>query len=254
MNQGCEFLLARKQKTKGTRPGSSDSKGAASGAASVPGKHLAACKGKGDVDTSSGSEFELDDDLGIEARYAEVLKEFLVLPPPKLPPEIKRPSNKPPSVAIAESGAASSSSAAAPLEEHPPDLAARGARAGRQFDSEPWGPFSLSPLFRNIGGDRVQFGWGANCYRPDSCHHHRNEDDLADARCQKQVTYGVPGRTQLTDSDCKRLAKAWLILGSTVDGSASDARTQHVKGINPRKLAPDAWTHAELDRMVAELS
>jgi hypothetical protein len=163
-------------------------------------------------------------------------------PPPALHPEPPPDVPEPPALAVSDvggSGGASSSASAAPVAPAMP--VRRPANGPRESESEPWGPFSLAPLKRQVDGVKVQFGWGATCRR------HTDLTDKPGTVCQKQVT-DLSGALTLTE--CKRLVKCWLLLGEGIDNSLSDARTQHVKGVKPAKQGPASWTDAEWGRIM----
>lgn len=107
-------------------------------------------------------------------------------------------------------GAASSSSGDA-------GVPGGGGRGGRQSRVEHWGPFQLAAVF---SGSK-QIGWGATCRR------HTNLTDLpSDPACKKQITFG---REKLSDSECRKRLKRWLLLGVAIDTEATHtARADHV--------------------------
>ena len=138
-----------------------------------------------------------------------------------------------------------------PLEAAPPELAppppppgppepvppppappvAHAARVGRVRRGVPWGPFSLAPVFsaRRGQAELVQTGWGANCH----CH----KDTGSSTRCQRNLTYGGTREELLSDLECQRQLKRWLLRGLEVDRAADNARHQHmsipVRGLGP---------------------
>ena len=96
----------------------------------------------------------------------------------------------------------------------------------------------VAPVFRH-NPTEVQIGWMA------SCHEHCNISDDARAKCVRQIHYGT-GPNRLSDAECRRLAKCWLLLGRDIP-LGDHSRTAHLN-INLRRDAP-AWTEAELDGM-----
>jgi hypothetical protein len=149
-------------------------------------------------------------------------------------------------------GGSASSSGAPPIAEGRANAKAKAKAVGGpaihprgEIANVPFGPFSLSPLSRWVGGEKIHVGWGANCHR------HSNSGDAPHNKCQIQVTYGT-GPRAISDEECRRLAKCWLILGRGVDESSDEARTQHVFGVRPRRDAPPDWSHERLDDLVRE--
>jgi hypothetical protein len=114
----------------------------------------------------------------------------------------------------------------------------------RELVQETWGPFGLSPLTRIVRGERVVFGWGATCRK------HHNVGDKLGTQCKKQISQGQ-GADALSDDECKRLAKCWLLLGRDISDDGPRAREVHLK-VKPKLDAPSSWTHEVLDRLVNE--
>ncbi len=122
--------------------------------------------------------------------------------------------------------------AAEALQHHP-----------RERRSEDWHGFSLAPVYRRTQEGKVQIGWGANC------HCHVNATDGPNApKCQKQITYGT-GSSEISDAECQRLAKCWLVLGMGLP-MTDTCRSDHV-GIRIRKEALTDWTEGRLESLVA---
>ena len=114
----------------------------------------------------------------------------------------------------------------------------------REARDIPWGDFSIAPLFRKTPAGKVQIGWGANC----GCHTNAG-DVVGSTPCQKQVHYGKAGPGQLSDAECRRMAKCWLILGRGIAGDDVEGRTRHVHRVKVRRDAPVAWTEEVLEGM-----
>ena len=64
---------------------------------------------------------------------------------------------------------------------------------------------------------------------------HRNQDDAAATVCKKQITYGS-GKNALTDAECIRRLKQWLLKGLEIDATSPNARQTHVYKMDPRKF------------------
>ena len=145
---------------------------------------------------------------------------------------------------------ASSSSTELPSQQPPvpcsdPSLERplRQRQSGPRFHRrQAWGPWSIAPVFWH-NPTEVQIGWMA------SCHEHCNISDDVRSKCVRQVHYGT-GPNRLSDAECRRLAKCWLLLGRDIP-VGDHSHTAHLK-INLRRDAP-AWTEEELDGMCTAL-
>ncbi len=130
----------------------------------------------------------------------------------------------------------------APDEAAPARVRARAPQAaGRQMVAEPWGEFSISPVFSNKTGERVQIGWGANCLK------HKNGPGCS-LRCQKQVPFTAADGGA---DEARRLCKVWLLCGRRLDSTHPTGQHEHVHQIGKRwRVAAPPITEAEADIMV----
>ena len=130
---------------------------------------------------------------------------------------------------------------AQPSFEVPPTAAAaRLPMPRRQRRGIPWGPFEIAPL---VSGNRQQ-GWGATCGR------HRDSVDPLDRQCKKHFVYGK--REPLTDEQCRRRLKKWLLRGLHIPTTDACCRSLHMSE-NVRAYSDDE-TEEELEaQLVAAL-
>ena len=260
INQGVNFLRRDKNKAQGQGVNQFEA-GVKQGPKLCEGKSLSSKDAWSppavEKEDDSDIDPDVDPDCGVEKRYAEVLKEYVQVLGAQLKPVVSSLPTKP---TIASAGSSRDNEPPPepiggndPGNVEPPPKPIEGEDRGptrrlrgpRQFVQEPFGQFSLAPVTRYIDGQRIQIGWGANCGK------HHNHDDGPGDRCQKQITYGKDGPNQLTDQECKRLAKAWLMLGvGAAWANIENARWYHVHKVNPKREAPASWTHEELDRIV----
>ena len=84
-------------------------------------------------------------------------------------------------------------------------------------------------------------GWGATCGR----HHNDATDETV---CKKQVPYKDRHGYQVSDDDCRRMAKHWLVQGLMLEETAEGPRSAHLS-INPRGL--DSVAEDTLDEIFA---
>jgi hypothetical protein len=109
----------------------------------------------------------------------------------------------------------------------------------------PWGRFHYAPHMRNRQLDdgttvEVQIGWGATCL------HHT--DVGMGASCKRTLAYkGRSAADQvLTDAECLRQVKRWLLHGMAIDSACVDGKTQHmdmdIRNLGPFTLPEDLET------------
>ena len=114
-----------------------------------------------------------------------------------------------------------SSSSDPEMSELPPEVAVPRAAPGE--NSEPFGPFIVSKVFRR----GVQVGWGATCGK------HR-DPDFPDRVCKLNRVYGG-----LTDDQLVLGLKRWLVLGHAInnlDDGPPGPKTRHM-AVDVRALA-----------------
>ena len=93
-----------------------------------------------------------------------------------------------------------------------------------------------------------QIGWGADCKR------HKDTADLRPLQCKKQITYGGRNVPVLTDDECQKVLKQWLIRGLDIPRGSDVGRTTHRDLPDPRYYST-AVTHAQLqERLDAKLA
>ena len=122
----------------------------------------------------------------------------------------------------------------------------RGRGGGRGFAdghhvaagtrSYSWGGFAMAEIW-HAG---LQIGWGVTCNRHESVAGH--------TPCKKQITYGK--RNPLSDDECKRALKTWILVGFTIDDAAG-SRAAHVR-VDPRRTVLYE-TDIELDQALRDL-
>ena len=93
-----------------------------------------------------------------------------------------------------------------------------GFKGERVERSQPWGPWSIAPIHRS--SDDAQTGWGAICSK------HTDPDHSLE--CKKQIGLSLKQRNEISVDEGRRLIKAWLLLGTTIDESSPRPRTEHV--------------------------
>lgn len=116
----------------------------------------------------------------------------------------------------AKSGIVDSSKSAATLETTPtPTAAAKAEPTSKKKHGKTWGPFWIAEIRKHDGSI---IGWGATCKR------HHNVTDTTTIECKKQITMGK----KRTADECRRLCKAWLVMGLIIDDADVDGRRKHV--------------------------
>ncbi len=118
-----------------------------------------------------------------------------------------------------------------------------GARVAAGERSFAWGCFRIAQVF--LHGDPI--GWGATCNR------HLNAGDSATASCKKQLPYGGTRCPALSDDECVRHLKRWLLRGFTISQDGIASRNRHLE-VKPRELTEpvsDEALDAELARCMA---
>ena len=100
--------------------------------------------------------------------------------------------------------------------------------------SQPWGPYLIAPIHRSSDG--AQIGWGAICSK------HTDPDHSLE--CKKQIGLSLKQRNEISVDEGRRLIKAWLLMGTTIDEHCHRPRTEHVFRTDPRTCH---YTEAELD-------
>ena len=100
----------------------------------------------------------------------------------------------------------------------------------------PWCPFMIAPIHRSV--DDVQIGWGANCDR------HEDEDHSLEFKKQFGLRLGT--KREISIDEGRRLIKAWLMLGTTIDEHCPRPRTEHVFRTDARTCH---YTEAQLDEL-----
>jgi hypothetical protein len=129
---------------------------------------------------------------------------------------------------VGPGGSSASGHARAPAAVDP-DRAAPGDNV------EPWGPWSLSAVNKQIpGGGKIVIGYGANC--------NKHREPLCTLGCKRSLTMGK----HFTSQAVRAKLKLWLLNGLDVPlANERFPRTWHVHATELKDLP--VYTDAELD-------